>query len=300
MVGPSRDGSRDVASAIATENGQVQVIDNPSGRTPDALNLGIANAHSDVVVRVDAHAVLPPMYVANALETIEATGAGNVGAVQVPVGDTPAQRAIAAAMSSWLGTGGAAYRHGTSIARVDTAYLGVFRRDALLEVGGYDQAFVRNQDAELNARLNQAGHQVWLDPRLRVEYRPRTSLRALAWQYWQYGWWRQRSARKHRSLALRQFVVPSAVVGVAGSVVAVGLGVTWAAVVPAVYLVAIGSSVLVVRGLSVTERLTMGAALVTMHASWGTGFLASMLRSLRPLPENGSGDQPASAGSRST
>jgi len=280
VVAPSTDRSHQVATELAASDTRIHVLGNPSGRTAEALNLGIARATGDIVVRVDARSLLPVDYVANALESLDVTGAGNVGAVQVPVGDTPAQRAIAAAMSSRIGSGGAKYRHGTELAQVDTAYLGAFRRDALDDVGGYDTQFVRNQDAELNTRLNQAGHQVWLDPRLRVEYRPRASLRALASQYWQYGWWRQRTVRKHRLAAVRQLIVPAMVAATALSAVTVALGFVWAALVPGVYLVTIGIAVVVAEGLTVRERAVMAAALVVMHFSWGTAFMASAAHGL--------------------
>lgn len=277
-VGPSIDDTMTIARGLVEKDQRIRVIENPSGRTPEALNLAIDASTTDVIVRVDARSELPPGYVAMALQTMHETGAGNVGAIQRPVGDTVTQRAIASAMRSPLGSGGADYRSSSQRKQVDTAYLGVFRRDALCEVGGYDESFVRNQDAELNLRLAAAGHAVWLDPRLVVEYRPRPSLRALAAQYWQYGWWRQRTARKHPgSLRLRQLAAPVVVVGASSLVVL-------AASTTALWLMPVGvyAGALIVAGLSASsgglrERLTMSAALATMHLSWGAGFLASLV-----------------------
>lgn len=280
VVGPSVDGSEAVAAQLQTEIDRLIVVENPSGKTPQALNLGIDHSTGDVVVRVDARSTLPLDYVANALESLDATGAGNVGAMQIPVGDAPTQRAIAAAMLSLAGSGGVSYRTGVKLRRVDTAYLGAFRRDALEDVGGFDITFVRNQDAELNARLNRAGHHVWLDPRLRVDYRPRPSLRHLASQYWQYGWWRQRSIRKHRSAALRQALVPIMVLAMFGSVIALAMGFLWALAVPVLYLVLLAGAAIFARGLTIVERPMVIAALVVMHFCWGSGFIASFFRSL--------------------
>ena len=275
-VGPSDDGSWDVASELAAETELVRVIENPSGRTPEALNRAIAASRGDIVVRVDARSVLPANYLAYALETLRETNAGNVGSVQVPVGDTPTQRAIAAAMRSRIGSGGAAYRHAGQRRRVGTAYLGAFRRAALDAVGGYDESFERNQDAELNTRLNAAGHEVWLDPRLRVDYRPRASLRRLASQYWQYGWWRQRTLRKHPGTAEpRQYAVPAAVLGLVGSGVVAIVGPTWALAPIGGYSLALAGAAATADDLTAAERVTMIAALATMHFCWGAGFLAS-------------------------
>jgi len=274
-VGPSSDGTLDVAAQLANDHATVQVIDNPTGRTPNGLNLAIAATTGDVIVRVDARSVLPPDYVANALELMDETGAANVGAVQRPVGHAPIQRAIAAAMNSRLGSGGVAYRNGTAPQQVDTAYLGVFDRAALAEVGGYDESFRRNQDAELNERLNRAGHQVWVDPRLVVDYQPRRTLRALWSQFWQYGWWRRKTAKKHPgSLRPRQMVPPLVIVAVLLGLVA-SLWIPWAAMVPVGYVAVMLATSLSTSGLRLGERLAMAAALLTMHVSWAAGFVAS-------------------------
>jgi len=130
-VGPSTDDTEAEAHRLARTTPAIKVVTNPSGRTPAALNAAIGATTGGVVVRVDARSQLPPDYIQNALETMRETGAGNVGAIQVPVGFTPTERGIAAAMRHPLGTGGAQYRHGQQRVEVETAYLGVFRRDAL-------------------------------------------------------------------------------------------------------------------------------------------------------------------------
>lgn len=277
-VGPSSDSSLEVAAQLAREDERVLVIENPAGRTASALNLAIAATDADVIVRVDSRAVLPSDYVEHALETLADTGAGNVGAVQNPVGHSRTERAIANAMRSRAGSGGVAYRGSGEARQVDTAWLGAFRRVALDEVGGYDERFIRNQDAELNIRLNKAGHQVWFDPRLVVDYRPRPTLGKLARQYFEYGRWRFRTIRKHPDSAkLRQLAAPVIVIGLAISVV---LALIWSPLlwlIPGAYLASVVLAGLVSSG-PILERLLTGAALLTMHVSWGSGFLLSALQ----------------------
>lgn len=222
--------------------------------------------------------MLPAGYRARALASLEATGAANVGAIQKPVGLTAAERGIAAAMRSLLGSGGAAYRSGGELRRVDTAFLGVYRVDALRAVGGWDEAFERNEDAELNFRLNQADHQVWLDPQLVVEYRPRSSLRALASQYFHYGWWRRRTMAKHpQSISWRQLAAPGLFVGLASSAVVGALIWPVAYAVPAAYVASCAATAVAAGG-SVRERAFTAAALPTMHLSWALGFFVSVKR----------------------
>jgi len=274
-VGPSRDATRQVAAAAASVDPRITVVDVPSGRTPEALNAAIAATSAPIVARVDAHALLPPGYLARAVEVLRATGAGNVGGRQVPTAASGFAAAVAAAMSSPLGAGGAAYRTGRTAGPADTVYLGVFDRAALEAVGGFDPRFLRNQDAELNLRLARAGFAVWFDPQLAVAYRPRGSVLGLARQYTQYGRYRRLTARTHPgSLRLRQLAAPGLVAGL----VAAG---SWGlvrrqALVPVVvgggYLaVVLAGTVASVRPL----RLAPAAALATttMHVSWGVGFL---------------------------
>lgn len=280
-VGPSEDDSLGVARRLAHDD-RVEVIVNDHGGIPQALNLGLAGATGERLLRLDAHSVLPDTYLADAAETAVATGAANVGAVQRPVGKTLVERGIAAAMASRFGSGGAAYREGTERKPVDTAFLGFFDTAVLRSLGGWDERFARNEDAELNIRLAAAGHEVWLDPRLVVDYRPRDSLRKLADQYFHYGWWRLRTIRQHpSSLSPRQLAAPVIVISVSGSLVVAVAATPAAAIVPVSYLAAVAASAGAGPG-SVPERLVTAVALPTMHFSWAIGFLASAVRSLLP------------------
>lgn len=276
---PDDDATRDAIAAAATAAGApgppVRVVDAPGGTTPVALNAAIAATTADVVVRLDAHAELPDGYVARAVATLRETGAGNVGGRQRPVADAGFGRAVAAAMASPAGAGGAAYRTGSVAGPVDTVYLGVFRREALDAVGGYHPGMVRNQDAELNLRLTAAGYPVWFEPALSVAYHPRETVRGLAAQYLGYGRWRRVTASLHRaSLKPRQLAAPVLVAGLTLLVVqALVTGWWWLpALAAAGYL-----GLLVVAGVHAAPTLALAlptaVALGTMHVSWGLGFL---------------------------
>ena len=269
--GPSHDDTEARVRARSAVDDRLHVVANPGGRTAAGLNAAVAASEGELVVRVDAQARIPPGYLARLASTSAATGAANVGGLQRPVGTTPAQRAIAAAMASQFGAGPAAFRSGGVSGPVDTVYLGAFRRSALLAVGGYDERLVRNQDYELNWRLRAAGHTVWLDAEVAVDYRPRGRLDALASQYRQYGRWKRRVVVAHpRSLRLRQLAAPLLVLGLLASA---GLAVMvnpLALVVPGLYAGAVTAAALRVRGVS---RRRVAAAFVTMHVSWGIGFL---------------------------
>lgn len=260
----------DPATTEAAARAGVVVVDNPEGTTPAGLNAALAAGKGDVVVRCDAHATLPPGYVARAVETLLRTGADNVGGMQVPVGESDWERAIAAAMSSPLGAGDSRHRIGGEEGPAETVYLGVFRRDTLERLGGYDERFLRNQDYELNHRIIASGGMVWFDPELAVTYRPRGSLRALAHQYFLYGSAKRLFSRVHPgSLRWRQLAPPLLVLVLVGSLVtSIWYPVTL--VIPVAYGVA-----LLIAGIGTrANALRTAAALATLHLYWGMGFLS--------------------------
>lgn len=279
-VAPSRDGTRRVLAETSLEM-PLQVVDNPSGTTPAGLNLAVAASKGAIVARVDAQSRVPPDYIDRAVRTLASTGAANVGGVQRPVGPGGLQGAIAAAMASPFGGGPAAFRRGHRTGPADTVYLGVFHRDALESVGGFDETLERNQDYELNWRLRQQGHTVWLDPSLVVDYVPRAGYAGLAAQYFAYGAWKRRMLMRHRrSLRIRQLAAPALVAGLAVSAVELARGRLRGTAVPAFYLAAcaIAAGRLGRELPGWRDRLRAGGAFVVMHLCWGTGFLAGRAR----------------------
>ena len=272
-VAPSEDRTEQVAAELAERDRRVVVVENPQGTTPAGLNRAIEAADGEVIVRVDGHSQLSPRYIATAVETLEETGAWNVGGIQRAVGDTPMQSAIAAAMSSRFGTGDARFHYGGDPGPADTVYLGVWPREVLMGFGGFDEYLFRNQDYELNVRIREAGGLVWFNPRLEVTYRPRSSLRDLASQYWQYGHWKRVVLHRHPgSLRWRQAVPPVTVIanllGVVGAAIS-----PWMLIVPGAYVgsTLIASAIVARRDASALVRLPIVFA--TMHHAWGAGFL---------------------------
>ncbi len=278
-LGPSRDRTDAIVGELSTHDPRIRWVRNPSptGATPSGLNAAIAASKHPVVVRIDGHSLLPRDYVRVAVETLRRTGADNVGGIMAAEGSNDFERAVACAMTSRLGVGNAAFHTGGAEGPADTVYLGVFRRSALERVGGYDDGFLRAQDWEMNLRIHRTGGLVWFQPALRVSYRPRPSLRALARQYFHYGRWRRVVARQHpETLNLRYLAPPTALVGVVAGTLAAALGFWPAALLPVGYLalVVIGSA-LVSRDQPVRVRARVPLVVATMHLSWGAGFLTS-------------------------
>jgi succinoglycan biosynthesis protein ExoA len=275
-VAPSDDATEAIAAELAATSDQVTMVANPQGSTPTGLNAAIRSTTGEVVVRVDGHSQLSPGYIRRAVQTMARTGAVNVGGIQNAVGETPFEEAVAAAMTSWLGTGGSRFHVGGAEGPVDTVYLGVFRRTAIEAVGLFDEHLVRNQDYELNIRIRKAGGTIWFDPELSVTYRPRGTLRALARQYYEYGWWKAEVARMHpTSLKPRQLAPVLLLVGLGG---ALGASVRRPRLlaVPASYAV-----LLWVPGAASGHRSRRSLATAVMHLAWSMGFVARQATSVR-------------------
>ena len=279
-LGPSNDRTDEVAAGLAAADPRVRTVRNPTGRTPQGLNLAIGASRYPVVARVDGHAQLPADYLRTCVELLERTGADNVGGLMWAEGVTDVEKAIARAMTSKLGVGNARFHVGGEEGPAETVYLGVFRREALDRVGGYDEVFARAQDWEMNYRIRSTGGLVWFSPALRVTYRPRPSLGALARQYFHYGRWRREVMRRHPdSVNLRYLAPPTALVGFTGGLIAGVAGLHWAFVLPAGYLVLVtGGAFAISSGLPWRSRLTLPVVLMTMHGAWGAGFLSAFVR----------------------
>lgn len=282
-LGPSKDRTDAIAAELVAEDPRVRTVRNRSGRTPAALNAGVAAARHDIVVRVDGHGMLGAGYIATAVALLESTGADNVGGIMAAEGETAFQQAVARAMTTWLGVGGARFHTGGEPGPADTVYLGVFRRATLDRLGGYDESFQRAQDWELNHRIRESGGLVWFSPELRVSYRPRANVEALARQYFHYGRWRRVVMRRHVGTVSPRYLAAPTLLVALGSGVVVGVLVHPAGfLVPAGYVAALaGGALLTGRGLPPRALALLPVVYATMHTAWGAGFLTSP-RSLVP------------------
>src|SRR3954463_7317389 len=279
-LGPSRDRTDEIADKLAVAHPNVHTVPNPSGRTPSGLNRAVKEARHPVIARVDGHSLLPPGYLKTAVQLLESVGADNVGGIMAAEGVTPFEQAVAKAMTPRLGGGPAPFHHGGKPGPAETVYLGVFRRETLLRVGGYDESFVRAQDWELNYRIRQSGGLVYFSPDLRVTYRPRGSAGALAKQYFNYGRWRRTLVHRYPGSAnVRYLTPPAALIAVVIGLVAAAFGRRIGLAAPVGYAasVAVGAAV-TGRELTPDARLQLPFVYMTMHGSWAVGFLTGVPR----------------------
>lgn len=211
--GMSDDGTRGVLQTFAnryTGAPSVRIIDNPQKIVSTGLNRAIEHARGEIIVRMDAHTEYATDYIRRCVEVLEETGADNVGGAHRTRASGYLQEAITLAFHSPFAVGGARSHNVDYEGPVDSVIYGCWRKKTLLKIGMFDEELVRNQDDELNLRINRGGGVVYQSAKILSWYQPRASLRALFRQYTQYGYWKVRVIRKHRIPASWRHLVPGA------------------------------------------------------------------------------------------
>ena len=186
--GGSTDGTPDLLERWRHRLPGLTVVDNPLRLQSHGLNRAAEIAPAGVLVRVDAHASYAPDYLRRSVEALLSSDAVAVGGRLRPEGLSPFGQAVALAMGSPLAIGPGKFHHAIAREAADTVYLGAFRRQDFIDIGGY-RAFPSGvaEDPDLYFRWRQEGRVVLLDPEIRSTYRPRETARKLARQFHRYG-----------------------------------------------------------------------------------------------------------------
>lgn len=285
--GRSTDATRARVLSFAQTHPELdlQLIDNAARTIPKALNLGIAAAHGDVVIRLDAHSAPYPDYIERCLDVLSSTQAANAGGVwEIQPGSNGwIARSIAVAAGHWLGAGDARYRIDGQAGRVETVPFGAFKAEWLRRVGPFNERLLTNEDYEYNARILRAGGKIWFDPKIRSVYYARARFRDLAKQYARYGFWKARMLRLHPgTLRWRQALPPlfvAALLGLVAGSFFFGVPRWLLAVQLGLYV-----SVTMLAGLERAVRCRdwvllagLPIALWIMHLCWGGAFWAGWI-----------------------
>lgn len=226
--GGSTDGTRDLLERMQGENLSFRVLDNPRQIVSTAMNIGILDSRAEIIVRMDAHCEYPSDYVRLCVFNLMSYGVDDVGGLWLtePADSSAQALAVALAQTSPFGVGGAAYRLGSSEVReVDTVPFGTYWRQRLIDIGLYNEAFVRNQDIELNARLRAAGGHILLIPSIRCRYFAKPNIKELARQSYYNGFWVAYGLRFARASFSMRHVVPFVCLVTAVTLLASGWGV---------------------------------------------------------------------------
>ena len=284
--GGSTDRTREIVAAYGTP---IRLLDNPRVTAAAAMNIGIDNCRTDLFVRVDAHSTYATNYVSQSVKTSLETGASVVGGPMRPKGTTPFGEAVAVVTSSPLGVGPGKFHYATELQEVETVYLGIFRKAEVIKVGGYDEVNLQwaAEDQELNYRIRRNGGRILVDPSISSVYYPRSTPKALAKQYFNYGLCKASTFKKHKTLPYWRPVVPAAMVLFSMLAVVVGLALTSLPLTFAPFFVY--GCVALAFGLRFSRKpgvnwQHVSLALAICHWSYGMGMLRGAFQIASGIP----------------
>ncbi|WP_275789060.1 glycosyltransferase family 2 protein [Pararhizobium gei] len=277
--GGSTDGTCEIVQQIAVVNPKVRLMHNPKKIQSAAINLAVATLGDgyDYMIRIDAHGEYPADYCQRLMQEALATGADSVVVAMQTVGFGTFQKATAYAQNSKLGNGGSKHRTGAVGHWTNHGHHAVMRISAFRAVGGYDEMFSHNEDAEFDYRLSKAGYRIWMTDKTSMIYYPRSSAAALFRQYFGYGRGRAKNFLKHRAMPSLRQMLPLAVVPIAiGALLAI---VNWVAVIPFGLwaLACLGYGAWMALGQRNPYGPLAAVSAMVMHFAWSAGFWRELL-----------------------
>ena len=277
--GGSADGTQAIVEKVSAEDPRVVLISNPKRIQSAAINLAVAafGDGADYLIRIDAHGDYPADYCDRLVEEALATGADSVVVSMRTSGTGAVQKAVAVAQNSKLGTGGSKHRHMSAGEWVDHGHHALMRIAAFRAVGGYDESFSHNEDAELDYRIRQAGYRIWMSGSTHMVYYPRATMKGLYFQYLGYGRGRARNVLKHRMVPKLRQMIPLLVAPVV--LLAFFSLITVLAAVPFLLWAAVClgyGAVTAIRQRNPGIALA-GVSAMVMHFGWSVGFWLQLL-----------------------
>jgi succinoglycan biosynthesis protein ExoA len=215
--GGSTDRTVSIVRRLAASDRRLTLIADQRRRNlPEAMNIGLAQSTAPLVAKIDAHGYPARDFVRRAVDAFKdcTPEVACVGGRPEQTGETAWGEAVALARTSRFGVGGSTYAGSSAREFVDTVQCGVYRREALERVGGFDPSMKFGEDDELNWRLREAGYRILLDTSLKFTYVTRSSFVALFRQYRNYGRAKPRVMAAHPTFIRPWHLVPVAAVGV--------------------------------------------------------------------------------------
>lgn len=166
----STDRTRELMENFAKENNgfsRVKILDNPKKIQAAGWNLAIQEARGDIILRVDAHTMIPPQFVTNSVKSIESgewvTGGPRPNIVE---GNTPWKHTLLLAEKSLFGSSIAPYRQSHQKSYVKSVFHGAYRKEVFDKAGLFNEDLGRTEDNEMHYRIRKAGYKICYDPQI--------------------------------------------------------------------------------------------------------------------------------------
>lgn len=274
--GGSTDCTRDIVEDLRTSRRNLHLLDNPGKLQSAGVNIVAREGGKDrdILVRCDAHSHYPENFVLSVARALIDRDCDSLVVPMDAEGDDCFARANGWVVDTPLGSGGSAHRGGTASGWVDHGHHAAFLRKRFAALGGYDESFSHNEDAEYDARLSRAGGKIWLEADLRIRYCPRPTPGGLWRQYAGYGKGRARNLLKNRNTPRLRQMAPVVNLGLFLASLCLlpitPLALAWPVFYGAVLAAASGWFMITKRS---PCGIWAGPAAAIMHFSWGLGFV---------------------------
>ena len=186
--GGSTDDTLDRLGTWSDRLTRLRIFENPDRVQSAGLNLLAEVAHSEILIRADAHTHYARDYVTRSVAALDGIPNAAVGGPMLAEGTSDFGRAVAVAFRSPLAIGPARFHHATLPTEADTVYLGAMSKSTWDSLGGMRALPSRvAEDADFYYRLRKAGGRVLVDPAIVSTYRPRETISDLWRQFYRYG-----------------------------------------------------------------------------------------------------------------
>ncbi len=262
------------------------------GRQPSAQrNAGMHEAKGEVLYFLDDDSVPEPANLRRAAPHFARPEVKMIGGPNLCPPDAPAlEQVFARVLASWLAFGPSRARYTpvgnlreTSEKELILCNL-VARRQAMLELGGFNEALYPNEENALMDELQKRGGKLLYDPQLVVHRRPRSSLKSFAKMLLTYGRGRAEQFRLHPTPgSALNFVPPLFCVYLVSLVAIPWVGTILLAPLAAYVLALLVQAIVLVFGGSparVGSALATVPLIVVTHVLYGLGVWRGLFTTL--------------------
>lgn len=197
--GLSEDNTVDIIVEKQKSYSNIILLRNPKKIASFAFNIGIKNSRGKYVSILGAHAEYPSDFIKKSLDSFETNPADCIGGREIDISKSKLGNIFAAVRNTAFGGGLSPYRYSDKKQYVKTVAFGCYKKEALLRVGGFDEALIKNQDNDLNKRIIQSGGKILFDPGISFCYFTRDTLKGIFEQLFGYGYWEAKLIKRRKS-----------------------------------------------------------------------------------------------------
>jgi glycosyltransferase involved in cell wall biosynthesis len=279
--GGSKDDTCEIINKWIATYPNIRLLHNPNRTVPFALNIAIPECKGDIIVRLDAHTTYASDYFEAILTTFEKSGADIVGGPTRTAFKNKTQEAVAYIICTSFGIGGSKVHDADYEGENDTVTFGAWKKDMFDYTGLFDTSLKRNQDDEFHYRARSKGLTIYQSSTIKLYYYPRSTLKSLFSQYYQYGLYKPLVLSKIKSGMKLRHLVPAIFVLY---LVMICLGLLQHVVpiiyvlLPLIFYCLIAAYFALKSGKHSMVKVRIFIAYFALHISYGTGFLVGLVK----------------------